>query len=277
MKGVKMLVVPTNLIQDSEFTALEVTVWCLCDIAIFNPFRDFGVTSVSEICFYGWNTLEIPHSTSDQIPSALNHLFEVGLLKGEKLNRTYYKIDKASFDSKRFDHFEMINENDVYRILQQHKRPFALLRHYLLMLTTLDNNTKCGIYKNETIADMLGQDVTTIIGYNKALEEMGLLYIYRGVRSSNTYGRPEDKEVIIKYGKSRSRNHITLASNNKRRMTQMYNQLKLNPVKYDKATREEIYNYCSAHNDREQEIVRKNPKYISKFFDLSIIDLTSQS
>ena len=271
-----MIVVPRELIRNPEFTALEVATWCLCDIAIFSPMRDFGITSVTEICFYGWNTLETPHSVSDQMPSALQHLLDSRLLIGEKINRVYYKIDRESFNPKRFDHFEVVNEDDVFKIFERHNRPFALLRHYLIMLTTLDNDTKCGIYKNETIAKILGQNETTITGYTKALEKLGLLYIYRGVRSSNTYGRPEDKDAIIAYGQSRNKVKVTLGSNHRRKMTQMYNQIK-NGKKYDDYLKEEIYNYCSAHNERERELQEQNPKYVPNLFDLSIIDLTSQS
>lgn len=273
------MLISQEFVRDSKFTNYDIAVWCYAFMEVQAPWKEHTLLSSAQIVDQMKGSIDVPHSYFDEIVKALRHLVESGILCGaEQVGKQYYRVYKDSFKIPDGHHYFNVEPQDIRAIFQQHSRPFAVLRYYLLTLSTIDPKTKYGYCSNETLASFFKNNTETITHYNKALEDMQLIYVYRGIYSSNTYGRYEDKNIIIAAGNKRSGSRqIKMNSNYKRRMAQMYNQLKSNPVKYDKATREEIYNYCSAHNDREQEIVRKNPKYISKFFDLSIIDLTSQS
>lgn len=257
------LFIPQELVRDPECSHMDVAVWCYALIVVHSYYKDKELVQPSQIAFHMKGGCDYSQNTVTSISESLRNLLQMGYLKGEQVDRNRYIITKDSFATSRFHYFVKIMLTDLCRIMTENLRPYSVLRYYLLILSTIDYKTNCGTWRLDTIGEVLDQNETTVSRNLMILEKMELIYVYRGVRSSNTYGRIEDKEAVIKMGRSRGNDgRITKASNIKRRMTQMYNRVKAGHM-YDPVIMEEIRDYCQRKNDETGE----------NFYDLSIFSV----
>lgn len=257
-----MIYVPQKLIRNTEVTNVDVATWCFTNVIVYGPLKDYDIVTPAQIAFHMFGTANpSSHSVIDEIYKSLQHLLETNMLHGERVNSRFYKILKSSFAAE--TPFVKVEQQDLFKIIAETVRPYSVIRNYLYLLSTIDPNTKCGTWKNDTIIAGLEEDETVLTRSYKVLEKLELLYVYRAVQSSNTYGRFEDKEEIIKIGKQRSNNRtLHLSSNVKRKYTQLYNQVKAGNKKYtdDPLVMSEIYDFCQSINDQENK----------QIYDLSI-------
>ena len=268
-----MVYVRDDLIRDPNFTNEDVAVWCYVNMMEYSALKTNDLTSSARIAYQMFNTLDINHGITDRITASLQYLIETKMLLGKRVSKQYYDISNKTFNTTLWEHFTKVDESAIRRIFSEHKRPFAILRYYLLMLTTIDTKTKVGTWKSETLADLLKIDVTTLTRYYKAMEKLELIYIYRGIHSSNTYGRFENKDLIIAAGNKRTDGkQIKTAANHRRQMTQWYNQIKRCNPKYteDVYIMEEVREYCETTNEQEMELAAQKPHYVPKLYDMSI-------
>ena len=274
-----MLFVLQELVQNDTYSDLDVAVWCFISADVFGPNKKRGYISAASIAAQMYEGSEVSPRLKSKILGSIEYLLETGLLIGKQYDKQLYEIDIQSF-SVTDRYFNTVEMDDLYRILKQPYQPFSVLRQYLLIISAINYHTKCGIWSLDRFGEFMHKDSKTISKYIKVLEDIKLIYVYRegGMgHISNTYGRYEDAELVKKVGKERGQyKQNNDASNQKRRMTQMYNQIKKGK-KYDDYLMKEIYNYCSAYNEHEHELQEQNPKYVPNLFDLSVIDLTSQS
>ena len=135
----------------------------------------------------------------------------------------------------------------------------------------------------------------SIVEYNKILENIGLIYIYRQndfiinkdtgeiTRLTNVYGRPEDKIYIDTFAINQQKykdsyryveNNIKKA-NDKRQFAQIYNQIyKNNDSKYSQEKIQQVYEYVLQENHKYEALYKKNndETYLEKIRDVQIFN-----
>ena len=263
-----------DLIHERVFCMHNAPVWCYVYIETCSQYKEKSLVSAMQIAYQMYGTYDVPRNTVTSISESIRELIDSGMLIGERVGKQYYVIDRESFNYKRWisegrQYIDNVDVEDIRKIFAEHKRPFAVLCYYLLILSTINSSTGVGISKNETIADLVGGDAETITRYFNILEKLKLLYIYRGMYRSNTYGRYKDKEAIIAAGNERSsKKQVKSDSNKRRKYTQRYNQVRARNPKYinDRVLMEDIYAVCSYYNDRAEE--HGEPR----IYDLSVFE-----
>ena len=246
------MLVSQEFVRNPEFTNYDIAVWCYAFIETYAPYKDHALLSTTIIADQMFGNIGTKRYNCEEISKSLKHLVDSEMLHAEQVGKQYYRVYKDSFDIPDDNHYFRVEIPEIRSIFERN-RPFSILRHYLLVLSTINPKTKCGFCSNEKMASFLGEDIETITRYNNILHDMRLIYVYRGVYSSNTYGRYEDKDSVIAEGNKRSGNRqVKLGANHKRRMTQLYNQVKAGNSKYtqDEVMMDEIYDYCSRFPDQ---------------------------
>lgn len=264
MRNEDMIIyVPQELIRDQGCSHLDIVVWCYLLMEIYSPYIKKSMVSAAQIAYQIKESNEYTRNFVSDIADSIRNLLEAGYIKGERVDRMHYVIQKDSFNPSEYNYFVQIKADDLRLIMRETSRPNSTLHYYLVLLSTINREKKCGYWSNESLADILDNDATIITRHMAILEKIGLIYVYRNMNTTNTYGRFEDKDVIIAQGKARSNgSRVTKASNIKRRMTQMYNRVKAGHT-YDPVIMEEIRDYCQRKNDETGE----------NFYDLSIFSV----
>ena len=155
------------------------------------------------------------------------------------------------------DEFEKLRDN------------LKLLRFYLVVVSTINNKSKVGFTTNQELADKSFIDISTVSTYNKTLIEREVLFIYNehqfvnGQQSANTYGRYEDKDLIIKnakeyYGERNFASGRTMTGDERRRISKQYNDYCKGSFKGDV---EQLKADCKRYND----LTQTNHKDLSVF------------
>ena len=270
-----MIFVPEDLIRDREMTDMDVATWCLCNIVSNSPIKDSDLITVTQVAYQIHNTFDINHGIKADIGVSIQHLLEENYIVGQRQGKQYYEIFQESFNMEVYEYFIKVDENAIRKIFK-HLRPFAVLRTYLLILTTINPKTKCSTWNKEQLAELIDKNPNTITRYNKFLEDEHLLYIYRSKPTAklrtNIYSRYEDRESAKNYGDQRSEGkQQAISANEKRRYTQMYNAVKAGKKTYSPEEMQELWEYCKAENVRRQKIYAKNPSYDQKLFDLTYL------
>ena len=141
------------------------------------------------------------------------------------------------------DFFTVITFGEVQKIFNvENVNNFLLLRYFVSLISTISSKITVyldnGEYKNRVVgnftidylSELSGITDRTIIEYNKILEEIGLIYIYRQEdfvldkennikRLNNIYGRASDIEYITTFAKNQQKHYESyryLDNNNKK-------------------------------------------------------------
>lgn len=210
------------------------------------------------------------------------------------ISNLYLDIDNSPFTQ--------INQNEVCKILNSDFRfRYSLLRYFTILVSTFDICYDDSVTRNkmsyfasnyglEFLSKLSGFNVNSIIKYNNALEELGLIYVYNDknfimtksgqVRyPTNFYTRYENKSVLLRYlGKSEkdlvnTDNDLFKISNVKRKLTQRYYQL-YKKNNYTKPEVQEIYEFILSENERMRKLYEEkgNKKYLDKIKDVEIFN-----
>lgn len=220
----------------------------------------------------------------------------------------HYILDCSNLcisNSKEF--FTVITFGEVQKIFNvENVNNFLLLRYFVSLISTISSKITVyldnGEYKNRVVgnftidylSELSGITDRTIIEYNKILEEIGLIYIYRQEdfvldkennikRLNNIYGRASDIEYITTFAKNQQKHYESyryLENNNKkantkRRLAQMYQQLLKGGGKdYTEKDIIEIYNYVIEQNQKYERMYEKNKceDYLDNIRDTDIFN-----
>lgn len=176
-------------------------------------------------------------------------------------------------------------EIDVF--MQLLNRP-ELLRHYLVIKggrifsLKIDGNVNviCK-YSLEQMAELEGVSYHSIMRYNKALEEMKLIYVarqkYNGdKRESNIYSLYRDKDLVDSYVQSFAPEEATQA-NKDRSLSMRYSRFIKDPERYSKEETEALRAELVKYNARMDELADKNPDYLKRKKDLIFFDDSGQN
>ena len=243
---------------------------------------------------------------SDYIKCGINELVDNHIVEKIDDAQKHYILDCMSLRMDvTNDHFIVVTFWEVQQIFQvENVNNFLLLRYFVLLMSTISSKITVylenGEFKNRVVgnftidylSELSGIGVRTIIEYNKILEEIGLIYIYRQndfvidkenniKRLNNIYGRASDIEYVTTFANNQQKHYESYRyvennnkkANTKRRLAQMYQQiLKGNDNKYSNAEIISVYEYVISENEKYERMYEKNQyeDYLDKIRDTDI-------
>lgn len=302
------LLIPEKLIFDNTFSNYSLAVYCVLR-TLSQPTRlPIQCITQEQVEFYLTGQLSNRRRMSDYIKCGINELVENHIIEKNDIVQKHFILDCTDLcTNESQEHFVIITFEEVRKIFNvENINNFLLLKYFCSLIWTISSKITVyldnGEYKNRVVgnftidylSELSGIGVRTIIEYNKILEKIGLIYIYRQEdfvldkennikRLNNIYGRTSDIEYITTFAKNQQKYYESyhyLENNNKkantkRRLAQMYQQLLRGGGKdYTEKDITEIYNYVIEENQKYERMYEKNKceDYLDKIRDINIFD-----
>ena len=252
------------------------------------------------------NHLKSRNRMVDYIKCGLNELIENNVITKLDEIQKHYILDCSNlWIDTEFTNYTVLSFSEVQRIFQaENINNFLLLRYFIFLVGTISSkinvyleNGECknrvvGNFTIDYLSELSGISERSVIEYNKTLEELGLLYVFRQQdfvidkennikHLSNIYGRPCDIEYIKTFATNQQKyyesyryvkNNISKVNNN-RRLAQMYQQLlKGGGTDYTDGEVLDIYNYVISENKKYERLYEKKgcEDYLDKIRDTDI-------
>ena len=302
------LLIPEKLIFDNTFSNYSLAVYCVLR-TLSQPTRlPIQCVTQEQVEFYLTGQLSNRRRMSDYIKCGINELVENHIIEKNDIVQKHFILDCTNLcTNESQEHFVIITFEEVKKIFNvENTNNFLLLKYFCSLIWTISSKITVyldnGEYKNRVvgnftidyISELSGIGVRTIIEYNKILEEIGLIYIYRQEdfildkennikRLNNIYGRASDIEYITTFAKNQQKHYESYhylennnkKANNKRRLAQMYQQLlKGGGKNYTEHEIKEIYNYVIEQNQKYERMYEKNKyeDYLDKIRNVDIFE-----
>lgn len=282
-----------NIYKSDKVSIYGLAAYCAIKTLLPNEeIKDICVTN-ELLAYQLTKSLNCSRGFYSNLQTGYIELLSNGFIK-QVLSKGKYSIIDCSdlFITEDNEYFTIITYNELLKIFEQkNTNTFLLLKYFIYLIGTISSTIdvyidavqhKCRVVGNltiEYISKLSGISERSIIEYNKILEELGLIYIYRQndylinkdngeiKRFSNVYGRLEDKDYIDTYAINQQKykesyryveNNIKKA-NKKRRLAQMYNQIcKNNDSKYSEDDIKQVYMYVMQENHKYEATYKKN-------------------
>ena len=302
------LLIPEKLIFDNTFSNYSLAVYCVLR-TLSQPTRlPIQCVTQEQVEFYLTGQLSNRRRMSDYIKCGINELVENHIIEKNDIVQKHFILDCTNLcTNESQEHFVIITFEEVKKIFNvENTNNFLLLKYFCSLIWTISSKITVylenGEYKNRVVgnftidylSELSGIGVRTIIEYNKILEEIGLIYVYRQEdfvldkennikRLNNIYGRASDIEYITTVAKNQQKHYDSyryLENNNKkantkRRLAQMYQQLLRGGGKdYTEKDITDIYNYVIEQNQKYERMYEKNKceDYLDNIRDTDIFD-----
>ena len=300
------LLIPEILITDKTFSNYSLAVYCTLHALSVPTHLQIQCITQQQIEFYLTGKISRRRIIGDYIKCGINELIDNEIIKKIDETSKHYILDCSNLlidiSSTKFT---AITFHEVQKIFQiKNINNFLLLRYFILLIGTISSKITVylenGEYKNRVVGnftiDYLSEisniSDRTIIEYNKILESIGLIYVFRQEdfvidkennikRLNNVYGRACDSAYIDTYAKNQQKHYESYKytennlkkANSKRRLAQMYQQLlKGGGKKYSEQDIKDIYNYVIKENEKYERMYAKNKceDYLDKIRDTEI-------
>ena len=302
------LLIPEKLIFDNTFSNYSLAVYCVLR-TLSQPTRlPIQCITQEQVEFYLTGQLSNRRRMSDYIKCGINELVENHIVEKNDIVQKHFILDCTNLcTNESQEHFVIITFEEVKKIFNvENTNNFLLLKYFCSLIWTISSKITVylenGEYKNRVVgnfaidylSELSGIGVRTIIEYNKILEKIGLIYVYRQEdfvldkennikRLNNIYGRASDIEYITTFAKNQQKHYESyryLENNNKkantkRRIAQMYQQLLKGGGKdYTEKDITDIYNYVIEENQKYERMYEKNKceDYLDKIRNTDIFD-----
>ena len=302
------LLIPEKLIFDNTFSNYSLAVYCVLRTLSQPTQLPIQCVTQEQVEFYLTGQLSNRRRMSDYIKCGINELVENHIIEKNDIVQKHFILDCTNLcTNESQEHFAIITFEEVKKIFNvENTNNFLLLKYFCSLIWTISSKITVylenGEYKNRVVgnftidylSEISGIGVRTIIEYNKILEEIGLIYIYRQEdfvldkennikRLNNIYGRASDIEYITTFAKNQQKHYESYRylennnkkANNKRRLAQMYQQLLKGGGKdYTEKDITNIYNYVIEENQKYERMYEKNrcEDYLDKIRNTDIFD-----
>lgn len=302
------LLIPEKLIFDNTFSNYSLAVYCVLRTLSQPTQLPIQCITQEQIEFYLTGQLSNRRRMSDYIKCGINELVENHIIEKNEMIQKHFILDCTNLcTNEPQEHYAIITFEEVKKIFNvENINNFLLLKYFCSLIWTISSKITVylenGEYKNRVVgnltidylSELSGIGVRTIIEYNKILEEIGLIYIYRQEdfvidkennikRLNNIYGRAYDIEYITTFAKNQQKHYESYhylennnkKANNKRRLAQMYQQLLRGGGKdYTEKDINAIYNYVIEENQKYERMYEKNKceEYLDKIRNTDIFD-----
>lgn len=305
-----MLFIPETL-TTNQFSNFAIATFCSLQSMTVPTLINKHCLTVQQITYHlteDETHLKSRNRMVDYIKCGLNELIENDVVyKLDEIQKHYILDCSNLWIDTEFNNYTILFFDEVQQIFKaKNTNNFLLLRYFIFLIGTISSKITVyldnGEYKSRVVgnftidylSELSGISVRTIIEYNKILEELKLLYIYRqqdfiidkenNIKSlSNIYGRACDKDYIIAFAKNQQKHHEsyryvnnnTIKVNNNRRLAQMYQQLiKGGGKKYTEGEIIEIYSYVIAENEKYERMYDKDgyENHLDKIRDTTVFE-----
>lgn len=294
------LFIPESLVNNQALSNYSLATYCVLHALSIPTNMPIQCITQYQIEFYLTGKLSGRRVISDYIKCGINELISNHIIKKIEEDKKHYVLDCSNLwiDTVN-EHFTVLTFSEVKRIFQaENINNFLLLRYFIFLVGTISSKITVylenGEYKNRVVgnftidylSELSGISERTIIEYNKILEELNLLYVFRQQdfvidsennikHLSNIYGRPCDIEYIKTFAINQQKYHEsyryvknnTSKVNNNRRLAQMYQQLlKGKGAGYTDGEILDIYNYVISENKKYERLYEKKgyEEYLDK-------------
>lgn len=301
--------IPERIIADENLSDYAISVYCMLHSLSVPTHITIQCVTYYQLTYYLTEKEIQQRRIVDHIKQGINELIDNDIvIKKDEFNK-HLVLDCSNLwiDTKK-ENFIKITFNEVKQIFgAKNVNNFRLLRYFISLMNTITSKITVyledgahkkrvlGNYTIDTLSKISGISTRSIIEYNKILEDIGLLYVFRSEdftinkdnndirRLNNIYGRPCDKEYIDTFGYNQKKYHqshyyresnIEIA-NNKRRLAQMYQQLLKGGGKdYTEKEIMDVYEYVIAENEKFERMYEKNnyDSYLGKIRDTEIFE-----
>lgn len=310
--------IPHSIINNPNISNYALADYCFLQMLTTTTSYTDHYLSVGVIAAWLSGSTSCNQRFLEHVKSGLYNLEENEIIqiRDDQYRVMHIHCPKMWIDTKR-ERFTLVTFDEVRAILKHSSNNiFSVLKYFVLLIGTINSNidvspkymdTKNYVVGNTDISELSSKfniAETTIISYNKILEDEKLIYIYRhtayiavdnqGItRLNNVYGRYKDKEYVIDFANSQLKkledkiiaNKNTKDSNNRRRLAQMYQQLKKGRgEKYSKEEILDVYNYVLQENEKYAALYRQtrleehldNIRDLDLFYKYEFIDTTEE-
>jgi len=303
------LFIPEALTNNNHFSNFAIATFCSLQSMVVPILTDKQCVTVQQIAYHlteNINHLKSRNRIVDYIKCGLNELIENNVIsKLDKIQKHYILDCSNLWIDTEFTNYTVLNFSEVQRIFQaENINNFLLLRYFIFLIGTISSkinvylaNGECknrvvGNFTIDYLSELSGISERSIIEYNKTLEELGLLYVFRQQdfiidnennikHLSNIYGRLCDAEYIRAFAANQQKyyesyryvKNNTSKVNNNRRLAQMYQQLlKGGGTDYTDGEVLDIYNYVISENKKYERLYEKKgyEEYLDRIRDTEI-------
>lgn len=308
MNNETTIFIPERLITNREFSNYSLAAYCILHTLSQPTQMPIQCITHYQIEFYLTGKISNRRLMSDYIKCGINELIENHIVEKINEQQKHYILDCSNLRiNTNKEHFTIITFGEVQKIFQvENINNFLLLRYFISLMWTISSKITVylpnGEFKNRVVgnftidylSELSGMGVRTIIEYNKILEEIGLIYIYRQndfvidkenniKRLNNIYGRASDIEYITTFANNQQKHYESYRyvennnkkANTKRKLAQMYQQiLKGNDKKYSNAEIISVYKYVVSENEKYERMYDKNQYegYLDKIRDTDVFE-----
>ena len=295
------ITIPKTILEDENNTPYDIAVYCALKASVpHNGIKEVFV-NVNTISLILFGTPEPSAAIKNEILKSFNSLMDRGIVKPILRKKCYALLNGDELAVVPEEYFTFLYLSDMRRILMSDEKiKIRLLKYFLHLMSTI-NPTLTVVHNDEVrkniignmsqdyIAEISGISPSAVIKYNRWLERLKVLHVYRsseiiltenGFRqATNVYGRYENKEFIdsfASYNDSITEQEYTdklYASDNGRRLGAMYNWL-CRGKKYSEVEIKEIYNYIMMYNEKLQKLYDKYNKeeYLEQLKDTTVFE-----
>lgn len=313
-----MLFLQKKVIENPKLTKEGLAVYIALR-RIMNDEEKIYYISINMLAYILFGNGDYTTRFTKSIKSGFENLIDdVGIAKIEKsINQTenivdlsglYFATDNVK-ETK--DYFTRVYDNEIKSIMNCKKDKFKVLKYFVFLMGTLSNSTFTYIDSRgdsiksfiggltiDYLSELSGVNKSSIIKYNKLLEDKELIYVYRHddfvlengeIKTlHNGYGRYADKEYIIKYSREyadskKSYNCNKSANrrkgNEKKSMLMKYNAIADGRGEYKPDEVKQIYDFILSYNkeiDTDITSVLKSNNNSEDYINMQVKTLTAK-
>lgn len=196
-----MILIPDEIIKNEDMTDLEFTVYCYIKDLCWNKELLPRLVLTNMVLHDMYDDFpNISRKIRNEISSALSSLINKGIIRGKIFSGGMIEVEVASLECPNY--YTVVNNAEINTIIRNKKNNcHTLFRFYCKLLSTY-NNTKIGKLPEYALAAMFNMPRSTVGRYITTLEDLGILYVYRGWDDGVhiAYGREADKKAVFAYG-----------------------------------------------------------------------------
>lgn len=275
----------------SDISIYGLAAYCAIKTLLYNEETTQICTSYEILAYQLTKNIHCSRRFYDGIKTGYGELIQYGFVKKIDSKSKFDVVDCSKlFGIKKEDFFTIISYAEILKIFQiENINVFMLLKYFIFLIGSINSSIDVYInsyeHKNCVVGNMtfqyLAQETgisrSSIIEYNRILEENELIYIYdqhdfvidntSSIKTlPSVYGRFSDKDFIEEFGANQTQYNKSYTyvkgnaekTNSKRRLAQIYNQLcKNNDSKYSKKDIIEVYSYVLNENKKYKTIYKQ--------------------
>ena len=297
------------LTNSGNYSNYAIAVYCVLQALSIPTLMPLQCITHHQIIYYlTGKTNQQRNKIVDYVKCGVNELIDNHIIDKEKEFQKHLILNCSNMRiNTKQDKYTVITFNEVQKIFKvENINNFLLLKYFILLVGTISSKITVyledGSFKNRVVGNftidylskLSGISDRSIIEYNKILEEIGLIYIFRQEdfvidkennikRLANIYGRFKDSEYIKQFANNQQKHYESYRyvennnkkANTKRKLAQMYQQLlKGRGENYSEKEIRDIYNYVISENKKYERMYEKNEyeEYLGKIRNTDIFD-----